>query len=450
MAQTQTLLQLLPHFLKRYPVGQTMTASQISSITGTTVVSPYYLSNLQWEVNRFRVRGAGIWWPANTTGLADDWRPIGDLQVSTGTITIPTRTDTTKGSGDQFIIEFGLHPEWFIENANSALRDGYFQNEDWLSLASSAGFQSSALTTDWVESDADLGPATTLSRITTADSFNVFPGFISSGRMLNAAANAYIRQRFVVTRGEQIAVWWLVRADVGTAELGLYDVTNSAELGTQVTTNEENWQVLKRLESVTSGDSGTETLEVRLRGDGASDDLYMNGLIIYATKRRIVPLTTTWDSEFSTPQLSYVTFNNSTASNVWDAFSLVKYPIPSSEYRWLRSRPAANPYAVEFLRSDWAHDPILIHGRRAHSDVDGPFTRAGTETTSMDRDLFCALWAKRMFNDPRVLMEMRKYEDAPSASDLLSQAKRDADEFSAQDPVELPKRVHVWGGSLSN
>ena len=442
MATTTTGLQLLQLFLQRRGVGLYLANSQIGSISATSVVSVFHYRNLNWGTNQLRSIGAAFSRPSNATGIADDYRPCGDLTSSTGSVAVDTQADTTLGTEDYYQLNHGIHPQVILDAMNLALRQLYLQNEDWLSLAADPGFQSTG-TTSYVESDADGGPATTFSKITTADSFNVYPGFIASGRILNAAANGYIRQRFKITRGKQIAVWWLARADVGASGAGmslvLYDLTNSALLGTAINSDEENWQVLHRLENVTSGAAGTEDLEVRLQAIGTIDDLYNNGLIVYRPDDAEITLSTTWENRNIAPALSYVTFGANTADGVEQAFSLQRHPIDREAYQLVSSRPGANPFKLAwninhpFYSQRWRY-PILIQGRRAHSDVDGPFTRVLTETTSCDRDLFEARMAVNVFANEHVRV--------PNQDKLLAKAVSDLNDLDLQFPLELPLKDH--------
>ena len=437
MAVTSTGLQILQLLLQRAGIGEYIPNADVTSLSTTVLTSTRWFANGNYGVDHFRNKlQSSINRPGNATGVADDIRWSAALAPATGAITFDRSvTDGTLGAEDFYLLYHNIHIAHVIDAMNLALRQIYFQNEDWLSLAADPGFQSSGVTS-YVESDADAGPATTFTKITTADSFNVLPTFISSGRVLNAAANGYIRQRFKVRRGEEVYIGWLARADVGADGAGmslvLYDLTNSALLGTAISSSEENWQYLWRKESVTSGASGTEDLEVRLQGIGASDDLYMNGLIVYRTSQRILPISSNWDTHFSTPSLSYVTFGQNTADHVEDAWSMQKHPIDPSEYRWLRTKPGANPYAIEFKSTRWFQHPILINGRRAHIDIDGPFTRLLTETTSIDRDLIEAATRVNLFSDPRVEMEGK--------AALRAKAKFDYREYGGQFEFTEPPR----------
>ena len=430
-----------------------MLNANIGAIAAGTVTSVLYLRNGLWTVGRFRSMDTYLWRPGNATGVADYVRTAGSLAPSTGVLDTDSNwSDTTLGTENIYLIYYGIHPQNIVNAMNRAARKNSFENEEPLSLAADAGFQSTA-TSSYAESDADGGAATTFTKITTADSFNVFPSFIGSGRVLNAAANGYIRQRFNITRssgGEEIYVGWLNRADVGTsgngASLVLYDITNSALLGTAISSSEENWQYMWRRERATGGSAGTEILEVRLQGIGANDDLYMNGLWVYRTSNLMMPLSTTWDSSWKVPALSYLSFGKNIASHVEDAWSVHKQEIPKSDYKFLISRPGANPYALQWQDTPtnpggthWYNYPILIQGRRAYSDIDTAVTLALTQSSSQDLDLWESAVRMELFSDPEV--------NCPDKAAKLAKATDDWRQYSAQQPVEGPaqtRRFASW------
>ena len=437
MAVTVSGINLLDSFAQRYGQVQLLENAEISSIAAGALVSVAHMRRGTWATNHFSSKGTTIWRPGNATGVADDYRDAGDLTVATGSLAPDANwADTTIGTEDIYFVFNYIHPLWIIDAFNLALRQIYFQNDDWLSMAADPGFQSSG-------TGSYTASSTTFTKITTADSFNVFPPFIAAGRSANSGPNGYLEQQFRVDRGGEYYTGVLFRADVGTFELGWYDVTNSAELGTQVTSTEENWMFAWRRESVTSGSAGTETLGVRLRGDGATDDIYYNGLIVYPTQAKRLTISTTWDTGFSTPSLSYVTFSKNIAANVEAAWSMVRHEIPRSDYAFIRTRPGANPNAIEFREgTNWLQYPILINGRRAHSDVDGPFTRVMTETTSADRDLVIAHAAANLFSNPKV--------ETPEKDSLLAKARDDVKQLSPQFVTEKPPRRYWSYPALSN
>jgi hypothetical protein len=424
MAATVTGLQVAQHFLQRRGCGLYIPNADIGSLAAGSVTSVKWFRNGNYGTNHWRSMGALLWRPGNATGVADDLRSAGDLTASSGALAVDANwADTTLGTEDLYVLFYANHYQYLIDAINAALRDVYFQNEDPLSLAADAGFQGSD-TSDWTAS------TTTFTKISTAGSYNALPAFIRSGFSNLSGADGYLTQEFQTIRGAEWFSGVLGRADIGQWGLVWRDVTNSADLGTEISTTEEAWIYIERIESVTSGASGTETVGFRLQGDGASDDNYFQAAWFYPTDAHVIPLSSNWDSAFKVPTLSYLTFGKQLATGVYDARSMQKREIPASDYDFLISRPGANPSAVQFHNNAWLRYPILIQGRRAHSDTDGPVTRVGTETLTWDLDLGEAATAVRFFRDPRT--------EHPQKDRQLAQAEADFRSLSRQFEVQGP------------
>ena len=396
MAVTISGETILQNVIRKGGIGTVLPNADIGAIAATTTTSVLHLRSAHYDTNTFRNKTAYRFRPGNATGVADYVRAVTTLVNSTGVLTHDaTDSDTTLGAENIYML-YGVHPTWFVEDLNLALRRTYFENMEPLSLAADAGFQSSA-TSSYTESDADAGPATTFTKVTTADSDNVFTG-IASGRVANAATDGYIRQRFNVHPGEQVYVGVLARADVGTSSLVAYDVSNAAEIAGTVQHTGENWGYLSRAVSVPSG---CEILEIRLQGEESNADIYHSGLWVNRINDRRVKLSTTWDTAFKIPALAVAKFGASVGSGVDAAFSIDYEEIPPSDYDFLFERPGANPYALQWHTNRWADQPVYIQGRRAYADLT-TFTLALSETTACDLDLITAATLRALYEDERV------------------------------------------------
>ena len=423
-------------------MGMYLANAQIDSIAAGSVTSLLRLANAQHTTNTYRSKNAGIYRPGAATA-ADYWRTVGDLTALTGVLANSSNhTDVTLGTENYYLPYYDLHPVDFMDALNQAMGICYFPNAEPLSakpagtVIGNNGFQSSVLTM-YTESDADGGPATTFSNITTADSDNVWGASIGSGRVLNAAANGYIRQRYNVTRGENLWTASLSRADVGTDgnghSLTWWDITNSAQLGTAVTHSEEQWQFAWRTGNVTGGSAGTEVFELRLQGIGASDDIYYGGKWVYRTQNRRFQLDSTWDRSFKI-KLMYGRFHGSgNSSGVVDAHSLDLTEIPASEYAYDLQPPGANPRWIQFHTTEYFKYPIWIQGRRAYSDLT-TFTLALSETTSCDLDLIESATRWLLFRDGG------RASHVPNAPKLAAAAYKDFLEAGGQFIDETPQR----------
>jgi len=391
---------ILQNVIRKGGIGTVLPNADIGAIAATTTTSVLHLRSAHYDTNTFRNKTAYRFRPGNATGIADYVRAVTTLVNSTGVLTHDaTDSDTTLGAENIYML-YGVHPTWFVEDLNLALRRNYFANSDLLSLAADASFQSSA-TSSYTESDADAGPATTFTKVTTADSENVFPGRIASGRVANAATDGYIRQRFNVTPGKEVYVGALARADVGTASLVLYDMSNSAEInsGGVVQHTGEHWAYMWRQEAMPSG---CEILEVRLQGEESTADIYWNGLWVQRVGERIVKLSSTWEksAQFKIPALTGATFHDNVSSGVEVGYSEDKTEISRAAYDFDEESPGANPAYVQW--HDTPHvGPIYIQGRRAYSDLT-TFTLALSETTACDLDLITAATLRALYEDERV------------------------------------------------
>jgi hypothetical protein len=407
MAVTITGETILAQVIRKGGLGMVLPNADIGAIAAGTLTSVLHLRSGHYDTNTFRNKGTLIYRPGNATGVADYVRSAGDLVASTGVLSNDANwADTTLGSENVYLLD-GIHPTWFVECLNIAMRRVYFENMEPLStkpagaLVADAGFQSTA-TTNYTESDADSGPATTHTRVSTANSENVFTG-IGAGKIVNAAANGYIRQRYNVTEGEQVIQHALSRLDVGTSAFTqLYDISGSANVGSSVTHGQEAWQWMRNIQSVPAD---CKILEARYGATGASDEAFYNAASVLFPAHSRVNLDTTWDTAFKIPALVSLEMGGSGAdANCYPAHSTRMVEIPRSDYDFLFERPGANPYAVQFhggSQERWFQNPVYIQGRRAYGDLT-TFSLALSETTACDLDLITAATLTALFEDQRV------------------------------------------------
>ena len=444
MADAITGLTVVQHAVERGGLGLYLPNADIGSLAAGNIVSVKWFRDGNFATNTFRSNGAHIWRPENATGVADDWRSAGDLTASSGTLANDANwADTTLTDEDIIVLFHHNHYDWLIAAMNRSLRRAFFQTQEPLSkkpsaaVLADAGFQKSA-TTQWTESDVDGGPATGFTKVATQNSENVFAGMIRAGRVLNTETNGYIRQRFSVSSNSQLNAFSLTRLGSGTSvDLVLWDVTNNVQIGTAVEHAQEAWQFMRRNEAVPAT---CKIVEIRHRGEGATADFYINGSWFYESQGRRIILDTEWDTSFKTPKLMYTEMGRSTASNVYDAQSLDLRPVPVDDYNATWNRTAANPGSIQFHTDEWFQYPLWIDGRRAHSDVDGPFTRVLTETTSADLDLFVWMTLEEFFMDSRV--------KHPEKDRMLAVARSNVMGLAPQFPFESAARVTTpatWG-----
>lgn len=402
-----TGLQILERMIDKGGLGIYMPNAEIDSIAAALLTSTLHLRNENWGAQQHESISSLLYRPG-AASAADYVRYVSSSSTNAGAV-VPDAdwADVTLTSEDIAMLHGGIHPTWLLRAINRGMGGVYDENIEPLSAKPSgavlqdAGFQSSA-TTQYVESDTDGGPTMTFSKVTTANSENVFQG-IGSGRGLNTQDGGYFRQRFNVTQREPVVMHALSRLASGTAaQLLLRDVTGSANIGTTVEHDEGAWQWMRRLETIPDD---SKILEVRWQGSGASADVYWGGhSILFPNQARVI-LDTKWDTEFKMPSLVSVDMaGDSPATGVFPAMSARYTEIPRTDYSFLFNRQGANPYAVQFhngTQQHWFQKPVMIQGRRAYSDFT-TFTLALSETTGADLDLIASAALVEAFLDQRI------------------------------------------------
>lgn len=449
MAFTITGSQIVREVVRRGGLGLYIENAEASVAAGA-LTSVLHFRNGQHSPNHWRSLNAGIWRPSNATGIADQWRVVGDLTPSTGALAVDAVWADTTGTGEDYILlKHGITPMELVQAMNTATAKVYFTNSEPLSTKpvgttiADAGFQSN-LTTAYA-----LGSSGSFSKVSTANSEFVFPGYIASGLLDSAGAGDYIYQRYAVNEGEMIHDFMLTALAAGVeVEHGLYDVTGSALIGETITHSQQQWQWTKRVETVPED---CKVIEWRGGGSGASDDVYFNAHCFYRTRALRLILDTKWDTEFKAPSLAYVKMGGqSVAPGVYDAMSAEVLPIPKEDYTFVSERAGANPYAIQFHvtptnpnGTHWFNYPIIIQGRRAHADVDGPFELDLDQTTSADLDLIVWATLKELFENPSILTRV------PQAAVTLTKATEEfnktKDQFKYAPAAKEKHVIKVWG-----
>lgn len=409
-------------------IGITLANADISSLSTSAIVSTKKFRNPNWSTNYFRSLNAGIYRPdAATASEGDHWRIAGDLTVSTGSLAPdPNWTDGTLGTETALVLFYGIDYQMLNDAINRALEDVYFQNEVALSIFADGDMQSSA-TSSWTGASG-----ATLSKVTTA---GFTPFGIRSLRVQNDSTNDYAQSGTVtLTKGSQVFVWAIVGVNSGTAELVLYDVTNSAEFGTTKTSTEVQPTFIYRSESIPAT---CAKIAARLQGDEASADIYWNQLGGYRANGSRVFLPSTFDERFKIEKLTYAKFDST------DALSINTADVDPSDYSFLFSNPAANPYAVQFHNTKWLGMPLFIQGRRPYSDMGALSAQA--DITTCPLHLIAAAASARLLLPPSVRAKV------PNGNQLWSIANAVVQGQSAMRKLDGPAQEQVfprWGGGV--
>lgn len=140
-----------------------------------------------------------------------------------------------------------------------------------------------------------------------------------------SAANGYVRsEKFRVNPSQQTVTGIILRADVGTATLALYDVTNGAYIttGNNVSYSGEQFAFLWRTDTMPSG---CEEVNVEVRGTGASDLIYVDCVYgPWQQEAHRVPLASYITEAYKLRTIFPAAFNlsiTSSAGQIYDAYS---------------------------------------------------------------------------------------------------------------------------------
>ena len=166
-----------------------------------------------------------------------------------------------------------IDPREVNKFVSRVLRQLRYEQYAFLTLIAD-GNQHDNNTTQWTVSNSAV------SKVTTAA--NVHMGRRSL-RVLNSGADGYARTASMkVIENAAYFVGAFAQADVGTARLQAYNVTDSA-IFDAVTHDEEAWMFMWFIFNTGTGD---EEMQIRLVGDEASADVYWGPVILYRIGQR--------------------------------------------------------------------------------------------------------------------------------------------------------------------
>lgn len=352
---------VIDRMVTQYGLGWVIPAADITSIAAGNITFGQLINDnvgtahyVQQDVQIHRGTAASA---------ADTRRPAGEFTPSTGVLDIAgaNYADTTLGTESIRLIKHGLRVDYdFITAINRAQE--YLGARDMLalSLASDAAM--------WQTSTAAYTAVnTTFTKTTTAA--DVFPGQRRGGLLTNSGADGHVYQRFLVTGGEEVYTGYFTRGKTGSPTLVWQDVTNTAAIGTTLTTSESSFQYLWRREFVPAT---CESLEVRFGASGASDVAPFGPVFVYRTNdaRMVVPAEIEERYEFEA--LTYGVFHENTASQVEDAMSLETIEVPKDDYDFFFGAGQGQQSFIQFhngTHRKWLRYPLFIQARLPDGDV---------------------------------------------------------------------------------
>lgn len=425
---------VLDQVIRKAGSGIKLANGSFTLSSGTTVTVIDYLRNPGYNNNSFT--GWFQFRPLAATS-ADYIRRISSLDPTTGIYTISASVaDTTATSEDIYLLPPWLHPQRLIDASNFALEKQYTANLEPVSHKpigtglADAGLQSSA-TTFYTASGS------TFSKHQTANSERVLQG-LGAGRTLNAG---YIMQQHAATPGEPVYVYAAASVAVGSASLVLRDATNSAVIGTALSSSQRNYHWLVRREQVPTG---CYLVEPRFTVDGATDDIYWGGQCVLFPEQSRAFLDTKWDSEFKATRLVAAKWGGTTsADGVFPAQAGEFLPIPETDYTIFIEKAGPNPTTIVWhnnAQRHWYQYPVYISGRRNYADFTTALTLASWATdVPIDKDLWDAAIRVELFGMDDILSSHGE------ALRKLSRAVADFNDANGQTSSHTVTRAKTYG-----
>jgi len=233
-----TRTQILRRFLRETGIGQSGTATGGST---TTIVDTGRLQSTQYNSDDWVGGWARIAYDSGGAAAAPEteMRPITTYAPSTGTITVNPAFSAAPASGDTYQLWRNPHPQEVLDALDAILtKETWLLSTGILTMCPDGDMEQSH-TTDWTGTNA------TVTKVTTAPAF-MGKRWLS---VVTTAAGGYAESATMrVEPGRKIHASVLARVTAAstTAEFTVYDKTNSAVIGTTVTSTRQHvarlWQ----------------------------------------------------------------------------------------------------------------------------------------------------------------------------------------------------------------
>lgn len=342
------------------------------SVTTTTLTDSYALRDSTLGANHYR--GVYIYRPS--ASVTDDLiRKANTLTPSTGAIVhsgLNYGDTTTLG----YEIVGPLHPDELNSCITRAMRMAYYEFQTPLTGGVVNGDMELG-TTGWTGSSATPSAVTTASR--------VFSG-TTALRVANSGSNGYAASGAIkVFPNEPFYASAVCSVESGTANLVVYDNTNSAVVGSAVATGDA---AFSHLFIVSMIPSGCESVSIRLRGVESNADVYWNHALFYRLEQ-LVLLAPSWlDEPYKFLKLREAEYRKSIANQSNggqnDANSrYFKDWIQPNMFSLDPLKLDANPYQVQ-LQKALPKNEMWIQAKRPYSDAEDLSTEGSSSHAPLD------------------------------------------------------------------
>ena len=302
------------------------------------------------------------------TSGGDDgaWRMVTGTgyNEAAGTLTVGEAWTTGGANGTTYEVLSGLNPDEWNDVIDDALAKLRFRYKAPITLCPDGDMETSG-TGNWAVTNA------TRAKITGGDFINGTQAL----EVTNTGANGYAQSDNIPCNpGDSFYVWANYKT-TGTARLRLWDVTNSASITTdtgpdQGFNNEGGTIFISG--ATTTGSAGTRNVAVRLIGEGASDVVDWDDIIVMRASRRRYELPS-WVAERN--QLHEFLIRDGIRTEEFNYRNL-GWPLEIEE-----DQTAVNIFRAILPKGGWTR-PVFILGERPYTALS-----ADSSTTNCPAEL---------------------------------------------------------------
>lgn len=441
MATASTLETIARELLRELDLGFVIENAAISAIAAGSVTVPKYFQNTNYGSGHFRDQNYIIT-RMGAASVADNERFAGALTNTSGLLahTGANYADTT--ATDELIEMWrgGVRRTTDVRDAiNRALDHVYLTTNVALSeLSDVDGDMALSTDTNWTDV---LTPTTSAKSVVAR---RTPYGFRSYNLIGNAAGEGTQSATKAVRSSRLVKLFAIGSANVGTASLGLYDVTNSADLGTAITHTEEAPMLMEF--PFTDVGSTCKEVAARLLGTvSASADIFWNQAWMYREGQRNFPFPSYASEHYLTPNIYYAVPHDQAAAHVWSADSMEFVPlVEGKHYRLEFNQSDAAPNRIHLLDEcpnlDFQY-PFFVQARRPYSDL-GTLS-AESDTTTCPLNLIIPVAKMELLR----AINQRPGVNAGRLAVDMGWAQAEAGDAARARPVVSPARpTQRWGG----
>lgn len=393
------------------------------SLSATTLTDTGNFQDSTLNANQYR--GAYIYRPSLT---GDDMvKRATSLNRTTGVLT-HGGSNWSNTSTQPYELVGAMHPDELNACIQRALRRMYYEQLKPLcgELENYDGDMQATGVTNWTSVGTPATKEKTATVTTTAFGTN-------SLHVLNDATNEGVQSatmRSYPTQNEEVFVSTAVRANVGTATLQLWDVTNSVVISS-VTSAEEGFVRLWLVDQVPAG---CEEFAIRLIGAENNADLYWNHCIVYRRNHTIITAPSALDEPFKMLKLREAVYSAPISSQAKGGYD-------DAYSRYFKDWLTPSMYSLDPLHTDTNAYRIQLMRMIPQAEMWIDMKRPWSDYNSLDEDTdstYAPLNQLYAYAKQEIGQTMRKRSPGNKAWEvLLAEADRQVDAETVSRP-EIP------------